>query len=516
MPGLKKTQRRAARRTGMHRGRTHAARATRILFAASEVYPLVKTGGLADVACYLPIALREMGHDVRVVLPAYRSVLRQVSGFKPGKAQQLVELDITYRLLQGKLPGNDVPVYLVDIPELYDRAGDPYRNPAGQDWDDNARRYAAFGAVIRALAQRRSGLRWRPDIVHCNDWHTGLAPALLSLDPDRPATVFTIHNLAYLGDFSHDTFQSLHLPEHFWSPQALEFYGRCAFIKGGLVYADRLTAVSPAYAKEIQSAEFGYGLEGLLRHRRESLIGILNGVDYRFWDPRHDPLIARHYWVDSLAGKLDNKRRLQQALGLAEDDQAVLLAHISRLTRQKGVDLILDALHDLMQDDALQLVVLGSGERHFEHGLREAAQSFPGRLSVNLTYDESLAHRIQAGADILLMPSRYEPCGLTQMYSLRYGTIPVVRKTGGLADTIVNATPAALHARTATGFCFEDPAPPDLLRATRAAVDCYRSGAHWRKIMQTAMLQDFTWRSSAERYARLYHELSRPTPRYNN
>ncbi|MBF8269087.1 MAG: Glycogen synthase, partial [Gammaproteobacteria bacterium] len=270
---------------------------------------------------------------------------------------------------------------------------------------------------------------------------------------------------------------------------------------------DRIIAVSPTYAEEIMTAEFGYGLEGLLRHRRQVLLGILNGVDYRFWDPRHDPLIGQHYWVHSLADKQINKRQLQRELGLVENEHAVLLAHISRLTWQKGIDLILAGIQELLRNSAVQMVVLGSGEAPYEKGLQAAAQSFPGRLAVKLIYDEALAHRIQSGADILLMPSRYEPCGLTQMYSLRYGTIPVVRRTGGLADTITDSTPANLQAQTATGFCFTQAASAEFLQASRAAIASYQSGSHWRQIMQTAMLRDFTWQASAEKYVRVYLEL---------
>ena len=479
----------------------------RILFAASEVYPLIKTGGLADVACYLPLALHELGHDVRIVMPAYRSVLDKVSGARRGKNYPLEETGLSFRILQTRLPGSTVPMYLVDIPELYDRRGGPYRDPSGNDWEDNARRYAAFGRVIRLLGLGRVSPGWRPDIVHCNDWHTGLAPALLAQELERPAIVFSIHNLAYQGDFSYQVFQSLNLPQQFWSPQSLEFYGRVSFIKGGLVYADRLIAVSPSYAREIMTPEFGYGLEGLLRHRQTDLLGILNGVDYRYWDPRHDPLIAQHYWIDNLDAKAVNKHHLQQELGLRQQGQALLLAHISRLTWQKGIDLILEGINGLMQNENVQMVVLGSGEANYEHELQIAAQSFPGRLSINLTYDEALAHRIQAGADMLLMPSRYEPCGLTQMYSMRYGTIPIVRRSGGLADTIIDATSENLSGRIATGFCFNHAGTADLLRTTQAAIASYRSDSQWRQLMQTAMQKDFTWKNSAEKYIDSYREL---------
>ena len=299
-------------------------RGMRILFAASETYPLVKTGGLADVACYLPMALHELGHDVRIVMPAYRSVLEKVSGPRPAKSRLLAEYDVHYRLLKGRLPGSDVPVYLIDIPELFDRPGDPYRDATGEDWQDNAHRYAVFGELIRLLGQNRAGKRWQPDIVHCNDWHTGLAPALLSLEGNRPATVFSIHNLAYQGDFSYDIFKTLNLPASLWSPETMEFYGRFAFIKGGLVFADRLVTVSPEYAKEIMTPEYGFGMEGLLRKRAQALSGILNGVDYRFWDPRHDKYVDRKYWLSNLGDKTINKRNLQTQIGLEENENAIL------------------------------------------------------------------------------------------------------------------------------------------------------------------------------------------------
>ena len=479
----------------------------RILFAASEVYPLVKTGGLADVACYLPTALHELGHDVRIVMPAYRSVLDRISGFRPGKERLLDEFDTRYRLLRGMLPGTDIPVYLVDIPELFNRPGDPYHSASGDGWPDNARRFAVFGEVIRMLGQGRSGIRWQPHIVHCNDWHTGLAPALLAQERDRPATVFSIHNLAYQGDFTYDTFQSLNLPDAFWSPETMEFYGRFAFIKGGLVFADRLVTVSPSYAGEILTPEFGFGMEGLLHKRQQDLAGILNGVDYRIWDPRHDSFIDQHYWLTDLNNKAVNKRLLQKRLGLQEDEHAVLLAHISRLTWQKGIDLILDGASTLLQNERVQLAVLGSGDAGYVTGLQNVRSAYPGRIATSFEYNEALAHHIQAGADMLLMPSRYEPCGLTQMYSLRYGTIPVVRRTGGLADTVVNTTTETLAARTATGFDFEEANTSAFLQATRAAVECYRSAGQWRQIMQTAMQQDFSWQTSARQYESIYLDL---------
>ena len=482
-------------------------RGRRILFAASEVYPLVKTGGLADVACYLPIALREAGHDIRIVLPAYRSVLDHAGKLKAYTGRTIPQIDTHFRIMETGLPGAKVSVYLVDIPELYDRPGGPYQDPQGLDWPDNAARFAAFCRVIRLLSLGLAGVDWVPDILHVNDWHTGLAPALLATDSGRPASVFTIHNLAYQGDFSYAAFLGLALPDIYWSPDALEFYGRMSFIKGGLVYADRLTTVSPEYAKEITTPEYGCGMEGLLKIRSDKLSGILNGVDYRFWDPRHDPMIEHPYWNPAQEGKQLNKQRLQQELGLSLDPGTVLLAHVSRLAWQKGIDMIIDTLPELMQDRSIQLVVLGAGEHHYEQALVAAAKEYSDRMSVRIGYDESFAHRIQAGADIMLMPSRFEPCGLTQLYSLRYGTIPVVRRTGGLADTIVDATDITLANHTATGFQFTRSMPADYLTAVQRAVTLF--GKHplqWHQLMHSAMSQEFDWARSAAEYVSVYEK----------
>lgn len=485
-------------------------RKKRILFAASEVYPLVKTGGLADVACYLPIALRESGHDIRIVLPAYRTVLDQVEKIKPYAGRTISRTGTHFRIQETTLPGSKVTVYLVDIPELYDRPGGPYHDTTGLNWSDNAGRFAAFCRVIRLMCLGRAGIGWIPDILHVNDWHTGLAPALLAADGGRPPTVFTIHNLAYQGDFPYAVFSTLDLAEDFWSPESLEFYGRMSFIKGGIVYADQLTTVSPEYAREITTAEFGCGLEGLLQARRDRLSGILNGVDYRFWDPRHDPMIEHHYWFTGFEDKKINKQRLQQELGMRPEPGVVLLAHVSRLTWQKGIDLIIDSLPQLLQDSRLQLVILGAGESHYEEALVEAAGEFSNRMSVRIGYDEVYAHRIQAGADIMLMPSRFEPCGLTQLYSLRYGTIPVVRKTGGLADTIVDANDINLKNGKATGFQFSGSGTADYLAAVHRAVSLFHnSPTKWNQLMHTAMNQDFSWARSAAQYAAVYEKALR-------
>jgi starch synthase len=485
--------------------RTNVRRKKRILFAASEVYPLVKAGGLADVACYLPIALSESGHDIRVVLPAYRGVLDHAGKLKAYPGRTMSQLNTHFRILETKLPGGNVTVYLVDIPELYDRPGGPYQDQHGLDWPDNALRFAAFCRVIRLLCLGLAGINWVPDILHVNDWHTGLAPALLAADSGRPAAVFTIHNLAYQGDFPYTAFRALSLPDDYWSIDALEFYGRMSFIKGGLVYADRLTTVSPEYAREITTPAYGCGMEGLLTARGERLSGILNGVDYRFWDPRHDPMIGHRYWIPALEGKQLNKQQLQRELALNQDPGAVVLAHVSRLAWQKGIDMIIDSLPELLRNRHIQLVVLGAGERHYERALLAAAQDMGHRMSVRVGYDEAFAHRIQAGADIMLMPSRFEPCGLTQLYSLRYGTVPVVRRTGGLADTIVDANDTTLASNTATGFHFIRSRPADYLAAIHRAVTLFRNyPLKWKQLMHNGMNQDFGWARSAAEYVSVY------------
>jgi starch synthase len=484
-----------------------------VLFAVSEVFPWVKTGGLADVACYLPMALNESGIDVRIVTPAYRSIMSQVHEYRVCAETSLPEAGIRYRILQVTLPDSQVPVYLVDIPELYDRPGGPYTDPSGADWPDNALRYAQFCRVIVAMALNQTGLHWRPDLLQCNDWHTGLAPALLKAGGSRLPVVFTIHNLAYQGIFPYELFRSLRLPAGFWSPDALEFYGNMSFIKGGLVYADRLITVSPRYAEEITTPEYGCGMDGLLSNRREQLTGILNGVDYRYWDPRNDTHIWHHYWIDSLEKRRLNKLELQEELGLNRDPEAIILAHISRLTGQKGTDLILFGLADLLPDNDLQLVVLGTGESGFETALLTAASARAGQMSVCLYFDEGLAHRIQASADLLLMPSRFEPCGLTQLYALRYGCIPVVCATGGLADTITDVDDQSLKDGTATGFQFQEPATSSLVTAVRRALAMRRGDARaWQRLVTSAMQKDFSWQNSARGYARLFADLISATP----
>ncbi|MGA7800724.1 MAG: glycogen synthase GlgA [Gammaproteobacteria bacterium] len=482
-----------------------------VLFVTSEAHPLIKTGGLADVCGSLPPALHGMGQDVRLVIPAYPQALERAQALRTVASLTLPFVPEPVTLLEGRLPDSPVPVYLVDYPLYFDRPGNPYVTADGIDWPDNAQRFACFARAAVAIAQDRAGLDWRPDIVHCHDWQSGLVPALLAEETRRPATVFTIHNLSYQGLFDWATFQGLNLPYKWWTMDGLEFFGKMSFIKSGLVFSDWLTTVSPNYAEEITTAEFGCGLEGLLAHRTDRLEGILNGVDYTVWDPGHDTLIAQTYDADSLDRKAANKTELQRRFGLPVDGAVPLLAHVGRLVDQKGIDLLLEILPQLAQR-RMQLVLLGSGQKTLEEALRTAERQYPESIGVTIGYDETLAHLVEAGADGFIMPSRFEPCGLNQIYSLRYGTAPIVRRTGGLADTVVDADAFNLQEGLATGFVFGDATPAALLGAIDRALILYAHADAWRQLTATCMAQDFSWGRSAERYLDLYRRAVETPP----
>jgi starch synthase len=487
----------------------------KILLAASEMYPFVKTGGLGDVIGALPIELAQLGEEVRIILPAYPSCKNHL-----GKVTEVAQLQIELgaapiRILEGQLPGGINPIWLVDSPPHFERSGNPYVDAKGRDWPDNAVRFATFCRAIIALIGHPK-LSWSPDIVHCNDWQTGLVPALLARQKSRPVTFFTIHNLSYQGVFPFEDFQSLQLPTDLWSPAALEFYHQFSFIKGGLVFADQLTTVSPTYAQEILTPEFGCGLDGVLRTRSNHLTGILNGVNYQRWDPTADTLIAQCYDKTCWHRKAINKLALQRHCGLREDTNSVVLGFVGRLVEQKGIDLILTLLPQLLLDPKNQFIFLGEGEQNYQDELRELAQRHPQQLGISISYDECLAHLIQAGADIFLMPSRFEPCGLSQLYALRYGTVPIVRRTGGLSDTVVDATEANLRQGRATGFAFEEATPAALLATIRRALTFYGQRSQWRQLALTGMEQDFSWHTSAKAYLELYrrvisHSLEAPS-----
>jgi starch synthase len=359
--------------------------------------------------------------------------------------------------------------------------------------------------VVAGIAMDKGRLDWRPEVVHCNDWQTGLIPALLDGKPERPATVFSIHNLAYQGRFSATTFQKLKLPDHLWHYSGLEYFGDLLMIKGGLAYADRLTTVSPTYANEICTPLGGHGLDGLLTYRRGRLSGILNGVDYTIWDPAVDPLLPTNYSASKPAGKSDNKAALQKRLQLPQKADTPLLGLVSRFAEQKGIDLVLEAAPKLLRQK-VQLVLLGSGDVALEKAARALAKKFPRQVAAMIGYDEGLAHLIEAGADFFLMPSRFEPCGLNQLYSLRYGTLPIVRRTGGLADTVVHTDKKSLADGTATGFVFEHPTADGLKWAVNQALDCYAKTTCQKKAMQNAMVQDFSWDRSARQYLVIYRQ----------
>ncbi len=475
----------------------------KILFVTSEAHPLIKTGGLADVSGSLPKALAELGQDVRLIMPHYQAI------HTDKEIHFLCSLRVDNRhvnLWETQLPDSQVKVWLVDYPDFFNRPGNPYVNEEGEPWPDNADRFALFCRIAVEVAMNRAQQDWQPDIIHCNDWQSGLVPALLTLEPSRPASVFTIHNLAYQGLFPIESILGLNLPGQLWHPEGLEFYHLLSFIKGGLVYADRITTVSPTYALEIQTPAFGYGLEGLLNHRKDYLSGILNGIDLEVWNPETDSLIPKHYDAASLSGKALNKAALQRKFALPVTNKIPLVGLISRLVEQKGIDLIIDCVPELMAMP-MQFVLLGSGDKAYEQRLQNLAQVYPDKMAVMLGYDEPLAHLIEAGSDVFLMPSRFEPCGLNQMYSQRYGTLPLVRKTGGLADTVVDALPQTIADLTASGFVFNEANASSLLEAIKRAMILYNDKNAWTKIQAHAMSKDFSWRHSAEQYLKLYRSL---------
>jgi starch synthase len=408
-------------------------------------------------------------------------------------------------------------LWIVDCPPLFDRSGNPYVNASGQDWPDNAERFVVFARVAAQLAQDALDLDWQPHVVHAHDWQTGLVAAFLADVPTRPKTVFTIHNLAYGGYFAHGDFVRLHLPSHWWSPEGAEFHGGFSMLKAGIVYADAVTTVSPTYAQEICTPEFGYGLDGLLLSRQYKLHGILNGIDTSIWNPSTDAFLPAHYSMSRInPGKRRNKQALLGRFLETVDDevlQAPLVGLVGRLVEQKGIDWVLAALPVLLAKTDARFVFLGSGQAVYEQKLSRLAKQNPGRVFVEIGYDEPLAHAIEAGSDIFLMPSRFEPCGLNQMYSLRYGTPPIVYRTGGLADTVVDVDAAASASISPNGFVFDTPDPTALLGAIRRALALYRQPAAWRRLQQAGMRQSFDWADSAARYLALYaNEIPPPAP----
>jgi len=485
---------------------SEADRKLRVLFATSEVAPLVKTGGLADVSGALTAALMGLGVDVRVLVPGYPQILDALK--TRGKAAALPVLPGVppATLIASKLP-TGVPLLAIDCP-IYQRNGGPYQDAAGNDWPDNDLRFGLLSYVAAALATRESPFSWVPDILHCNDWQTGLAPVYLNFAPGAHArTMVTIHNLAFQGVFPPQAAARLSLPPQAFAIEGVEYYGNLSFLKGALQFSDRMTTVSPSYAAEIQQEPLGMGMQGLLARRSGVLKGILNGIDTDAWDPESDPYIERYYNASRLAAKDDNKRALQARMGLQPDAAIPLFGVVSRLTQQKGHDVVAQIAEALVRMPA-QLAVLGSGEPALQQRFQALAAKHPGKIAVQIGFDEGLSHQIEAGADLFLMPSRFEPCGLNQMYSQRYGTPPVVHATGGLRDTVVDADAEGLKKKRATGVVFTTLDAPSLMAACLRGAALYQDKKLWRQVQKAGMAKDFGWESRAREYVDLYRSLA--------
>jgi starch synthase len=466
-----------------------------VLFVVAEMAPFAKTGGLADVAAALPAALQRMHVDVRVVMPLYRGISRDRLSLERATHASLASQDVYGALWRGAHP-NGTPIYFVDAPQLFDRAG--IYGEDGGAYGDNLLRFTFLCQCAVQLAQ----LTWKPDVVHCHDWHAALVPAYLRVSGSTP-TLFTIHNLAHQGRFPADQFPVLGLEPGWFNMHGVEYYGDINVMKAGLVSAHVLNTVSETYAREVQTPEFGYGLDGVMRERAGDLFGVLNGVDYSEWDPRVDRHIAARFSADDLSGKARCKSALQQELGLPTNAYTPLIGCVARIAEQKGFDILVPSLSAIV-DAGAQIVVLGVGDPALERALQGAAARWPNHVRALIGFDEAWAHRIEAGADFFLMPSRFEPSGLNQLYSLRYGTIPIVRRTGGLADSVVDATAETVHHGVATGFVFDDYTPDALISTVGRAIFAYRDPVLWRSLQSAAMRADFSWDRAAVQYRTLY------------
>ncbi|MER2607319.1 MAG: glycogen synthase GlgA [Siculibacillus sp.] len=477
---------------------------TRVLSVVSEIYPLIKTGGLADVAGALPGALAREGVEMRTLVPGYPAV---TAALEPG-AEVVFRLKDLFggkaTVIAGRAKGLDL--FVLDAPHLYDRPGNPYHDAEGVDWPDNPFRFAGLARVAAEIGFG-AVKGFVPDVVHTHDWQTGLTAAYLDYDGRRrPGTVATVHNLAFQGQYPKDLLAELRLPPHAWGVDGVEYYDTIGFLKASLRMSDRVTTVSPTYAAEIRTTEGGMGLSGLLSGRTGVVSGILNGIDTEVWNPASDPLIAAHYDAGSPSSRKPNKSALQRRFGLKVDRRAMVFGVVSRLSWQKGLDMVLAGIESILGVGG-QLALLGSGDKDLVEGFRHAAAAHPGRVGVVIGYDESLAHLIQAGSDALLVPSRFEPCGLTQLCALRYGAIPIVTRVGGLADTIIDANDMALDAGAGTGVMFTPPQVEMYRAAIQRAADLFADQGVWRRLMKNAMKTDVSWGRSAARYARLYRDL---------
>ena len=470
-----------------------------VLFACSELTPWVKTGGLADVSGSLPHALRRAGAEVKIALPGYKAVLDQIE-----RPQYICHLDLPLgpvAVCAATLAGTEV--LLLTHPVFSNRTGNPYMSDDDRAWPDNPYRFALFSQAVAEIGLNRANLDWQPDIVHCNDWQTGLTPALLSLSHQRPATVFTVHNLAYQGNILFNAYKDLGLPQSLFHTDGLEFWGQASFIKGGLAYADRVNTVSPSYASEIKTIEFGNGMDGMLNSRGDRVSGILNGIDEDEWNPATDPYLKQNYTVSSLELKAENKVALQQRMKLPVDKDIPLFGSISRLAVQKGIDVLIEAIA-AMPDDSFQLAILGAGETELQSQLSQLAERYPDKVAVRFGYDESLSRAIEAGSDVFVMPSRYEPCGLNQFYSLRYGTVPLVTRVGGLADTVFDVDAEDVKLAQKNGFVIDNATTQNLISGMRRAIEHYQDKPQWQSLQRTGMKANYSWNRSASEYIALY------------
>jgi starch synthase len=475
----------------------------KVLVTTAEVQPLIKTGGLADVTGALPAALRKLGVDARVLLPAYRGLTDQIPTRVVSRTFETLPTVRRLRLLQGELPDSGVPVYLIDCPTLYDRPGNPYADQHGKDHWDNALRFGVLSKVASQFGRPDGPIDWRPDIVHGHDWHAGLASAYLAFDPEVAAAgVFTIHNLAYQGNFDRKVRHALAIDSLAFHMKGLEFHGHLSFMKSGLFYADQVTTVSPTYAQEILQPSHGCGMDGVLREHSGQLTGILNGIDRKVWDPANDPALRATYGRDDLSGKAVCRDDLCEWTEI--DCEGPVIGMLGRMTSQKGWDLFLDAAPRMVEAGA-RLVMLGEGHEDYEAQIAVLRERFPGRIGHLATFREDTAHRLIAGCDMLVVPSRFEPCGLVQMYALRYGTLPIVHRTGGLADSVTALTPASLADGSGTGFLFDRPTASDLAACAREALALYHDDpAAWREAQRNAMGRDLGWQRSAADYVEVY------------
>jgi starch synthase len=481
----------------------------KVLFVSSEVFPLIKTGGLADVSGSLPAALQHLGIDIRILMPGYTAVLNQLSDLQ--HITQLSNLPVIDQaeLLLGTIADTQVKVIVIKAESLYERDGGPYADSHGQEWLDNPLRFGILAKVAALLSSAQSPLSdWQPDIVHCNDWQTGLAPAYMKLVEHSTAkSVMSLHNMAFQGCYTPGWLSTLALPHANFSIEGYEYHGQLSFLKAGIFYADAISTVSPRYAQEIQTVAFGFGLEGLLAKRGHEIKGILNGIETDEWNPANDQYLSKPYTISNISGKKQVKKALQQALGLNNDASAPLLGVVSRLTHQKGLDMLLPCMQQLL-DAGCQLALLGNGEKMLEQAFVDLAARNPGNVSVTIGYNEPLSHQVMAGSDIFIMPSRFEPCGLNQLYGLAYGTPPVVNATGGLADSVIDTDAASIENKTANGFVMIETSTGALLASINRALDVFRNDKKtWRKIQKNGMSQNLSWDKSALEYMALYESL---------